>query len=199
MSSDDRRGEVTGLLAAWSRGDTSARDRLIPLVYDELHRCAAAYLRRERKDHTLQPTALVHEAFVRLVDDKSPSFQNRRHFFGIAARLMRQILVDHARARQAGKRGHGLAKLPLDEGRLLSPERSDDIVALDEALTSLAALDPKQVELVELRFFGGLSIEETASALGVSAATVKRDWKLARAFLHREIQRPAAEGAATGD
>jgi RNA polymerase sigma factor (TIGR02999 family) len=179
--------DVTALLARWRGGDRRALDRLIPLIYDELRSLAHHYLRRERSDHTLQTTALVHEAYVRLVGGDVPALQNRSHFFGIAARLMREILVEHARARQAAKRGSGVPLVSLDEA-LHYPQASNvDILLLDEALDKLAALDERQSRIVELRFFTGLSIDETSEVLGISPATVSREWTSARAWLHREI------------
>ena len=177
---------ITALLHRWSRGDQAALDRLMPIVYGELRRLAASFLSRERPGHTLQPTAVVHEAYLRLVGQQGIPIQDRSHFLGIAARLMRQILVDHARARDAAKRGGGARKLALEDFEL-SPERDPELIALDDALTSLAALDARQSQIVELRFFGGLSIEETAQAVGVSPATVKREWDSARAWLRREV------------
>jgi RNA polymerase sigma factor (TIGR02999 family) len=181
--------EVTQLLQAWSAGQQEALEQLLPLIYDELRRLAAAYLRRERADHTLQPTALVHEAFLRLIEQREVNWQNRTHFFGIAAQAMRRILVDHARAQQAAKRGEGATKLALDEALGVAQEREVDLIALDDALNDLAALDPRKSRLVELRFFGGLSMEETAAALGVSLATAGREWQLAKAWLHQQISR----------
>ena len=179
---------VTDLLVAWGRGDEQALDRLTPFVYDELRRLARSYLRRERPDHTLQPTALVHEAYVRLMDLGKLDWQNRAHFLGVAARLMRQILVDHARSRRAAKRGSGGEKLSLDLAVAQPEEREVDLLAVDEALSSLARLDPEQSRIVELRFFGGLTIEETAEVLGVSPSTAKREWRLARAWLYRRMK-----------
>lgn len=181
------RGQVTELLLAWGQGEKAAAERLIPLVYDELRARAAAALRPERPDHTLTPTALVHEAYLRLVDQRLPQLESRKHFYGVAARVMRQVLVDHARARKAAKRNAGRTALPLDEDVSLSDERAADLVALDEALGALAAFDTGKARLVELRYFTGLTIEETAEMIGVSPATVKREWALARAWLHREI------------
>jgi RNA polymerase sigma factor (TIGR02999 family) len=178
--------EVTRLLAAWGQGDESARDRLMPLVYAELHRLASRHLARERES-TLQTTALVHEAYLKLVDQRAASWQNRAHFFAIAARLIRRILIDHARRRDRARRGGGAPHVSIDEAAAVSIERSAELIALDEALTELAAIDPRKSEVVELRFFGGLSVEETAAALGVSAVTVMRDWSTARAWLHRAI------------
>jgi RNA polymerase sigma factor (TIGR02999 family) len=183
------RGQVTELLLAWSQGEARAAERLIPLVYQDLRVRAAGALRRERRDHTLTPTALVHEAYVRLVDRRLPEVESRRHFYGIAARVMRQVLVDHARARKAAKRNHGREAISLDDALTLGEERSASIVALDDALDALAGIDPEKARLVELRYFAGLTIEETAETLGTSPATVKREWALARAWLHREIRR----------
>jgi RNA polymerase sigma factor (TIGR02999 family) len=172
----------------WGQGDQGAREALIPLVYDELRRLARRYLRRERPDHTLQSAALVNEAYLRLIRQDQPQWQNRAHFFGVAAQLMRHILVDHARYRAAAKRGAGAPRLTLDPDVALPQARDVDLVALDDALNQLAALDPQQSRLVELRFFGGLSIEETSVVLGVSPATVKREWATARAWLQREMR-----------
>lgn len=179
---------VTRLLADWSRGDQEALNRLTPLVYDELHRIASHYLRRERSDHTLQSTALVNEAFLRLVDQTNVQWQNRAHFFGIAARLIRQILVDHARAHKAAKRDSG-PKLSLDEAVGVADRREVDLVRLDDALAGLASIDEQQARIVELRFFVGLTIEETAEVLEVSPTTIKREWTTARAWLFRELSR----------
>ena len=180
--------DVTALLISWSSGERSAADRLIPAVYDELHRQAARALRREGDEHTLQATALVHEAYLRLVDQRRVEWRNRAHFFGIAAEVMRRVLVDHARARLAAKRGGGMQRLTLDEAVEVSSGGGDaDVLALHDALERLALLDADQARLVELRYFGGLNIEETADTLGVSPATVKREWALARAWLRREL------------
>ena len=179
--------KVTQLLHDWSDGDREALDKLIPIVYEELRRQAARYLRRERPGHTLQTTALIHEAYLRLIDQKNVRWQNRAHFFAIAAQLMRRILVDHARGRQAAKRGGSDIKLPLEEAMIGSEGRGVDLVALDEALERLASIDPQQSRVVELKFFSGLSVEETAEVLGVSQRTVKRDWNVAKAWLRREI------------
>lgn len=186
--------DVTRWLLRWSAGDADALDRLLPLVYGELHRIAANQLRRERADHTLGPTALVHELYVRLVDQRRTSWQNRAHFFGLAAHLMRRILVDHARAQQAEKRGGLVTRVSLDaaleDGRQQpgAPGVAADVLAIDEALERLAAIDPDQARLVELRFFAGLSTEETAHVLNRSPRTVKRAWRLARAWLYRELR-----------
>lgn len=179
--------EVTQLLVAWSNGDSSARDALMPLVHDELRRLAHRYMGRERGNHTLQTSALVNEAYLRLIDQKDVHWQNRAHFFGIAARIMRRILVDYARKRGFAKRGGNLQPVPLDEAMIVSPERAAEVVALDDALNNLAELDQRKSQIIELRFFGGLSIEETAEVLGVSAGTVMRDWTFAKAWLRREI------------
>lgn len=179
---------VSKLLVNWGQGDQGAREALIPLVYDELRRLARRFLRRERPDHTLQSAALVNEAYLRLIRQDRPQWQNRAHFFGVAAQLMRHILVDHARNRAAAKRGAGAPRLTLDPDVALPRTRDVDLVALDDALNQLAALDPQQSRLVELRFFGGLSIEETSVVLSVSPATVKREWATARAWLQREIR-----------
>ena len=176
------------MLIDWSNGDRQALDRLIPVVYTELRRQAARHLRRERAGHTLQTTDLIHEAYLRLVDQKNVRWQNRAHFFAIAAQLMRRILVDHARRRHRAKRGGSGIALPLEEGLAVAAEKPDvDLLALDEALTRLAALDARQSQIVELRCFSGLSIEETATVLGVSLTTVKDDLNMAKAWLRREI------------
>ncbi|HEX5228566.1 MAG TPA: sigma-70 family RNA polymerase sigma factor [Bryobacteraceae bacterium] len=178
---------VTQLLLQWSRGDSAALEALVPLVYDELRRLAQLYLSREKPGHTLSSTALVHEAYLRLVRQTEVTWQNRAHFFAVAARMMRRILVDHARRHAYAKRGGGAMTLSLDESVAAAPERELDLVALDDALEALAKLDERQSRMVELRFFGGLSIEETSEVLGVSAPTVKREWASARAWLYREI------------
>ena len=177
---------VTALLARWNAGDQSAMESLLPLVYDELRSLARHYLSAERGGHTLQATALVHEAYLRLVDQAPSSMENRARFFGVAARLMRQILVDHARSRQAAKRG-GDNLITLDESADIAPSRDLDLVALDDALNGLARLDERQARIVELRFFAGLSLEEISEALNVGSATVQRDWTAARAWLYREM------------
>jgi RNA polymerase sigma factor (TIGR02999 family) len=179
--------DVTQLLVAWSSGDTAARDALMPLVHDELHRLAHRYMRRERGNHTLQTSALVNEAYLRLIDQRDMKWQNRAQFFGIAAQMMRRILVDYARKRGFAKHGGDLHAVPLDEVMIVSPQRAAEVVALDDALSRLAALDQRKSQIIELRFFGGLSIEETAEVLGVSAGTVMRDWTFAKAWLRREI------------
>jgi len=180
--------EVTRLLVAWGQGDTSALERLIPVVYNELKRMARRHVARERRQ-TLQATALVHEAYMKLVDQRSVSWQNRAHFFAVAARLMRRILMKRARRRHAAKRGGAATEIGVDEVEVQSGEPPVDLVALDAALTRLATVDPRQAHIVELRFFAGLSIEETAEALDISPATVKREWRTAKAWLYKEIQR----------
>ena len=181
-------GEVTQLLRQWSAGDAAALEKLLPLVYDELRRRAGAYLRQERPGHTLQPTALVHEAYLKLVGGGSVDWKDRAHFFGVAARAMRQVLVDHARARQTAKRGEGQVRVELDAaGAVATPARNLDLLDLDRALSRLAALDERQSRLVELRLFAGLTIEESAEVLRVSHATVSREWKHAEAWLQREM------------
>jgi RNA polymerase sigma factor (TIGR02999 family) len=178
---------ITHLLKEWNAGDPQALDRLTPLVYEELRRQAARYLRRERPGHTLQTTALIHEAYLRLVDAKDVEWQSRAHFFAIAANLMRRILVEHARRRDASKRGGSQIRVQFDEAFGVVNETDMNLLAIDEALTRLESLDRQQARVVELRFFSGLSVEETAAALGVSPKTVKRDWSVARAWLRREI------------
>jgi RNA polymerase sigma factor (TIGR02999 family) len=180
---------ITQLLVEWSEGDHAALDQLMPLVYDELRRLARSYLRRERPDHTLQATALVHEAYLRLIDQHSVSWQNRAHFFGIASQMMRRILVNHALARAARKRGGPQQKLSLDEALGFADQREMDLIALDEALKKLELLDPRQSRIVELRFFGGLTIEETAEIISLSPATVKRELSTARLWLRHQISR----------
>jgi len=181
--------DVTILLKEVSNGNQHALSELVPMVYDELRRLAAYYLRRERSDHTLQATALVHEAYLRLVDQRQVDWKNRNQFFGVAAQLMRRVLLMHAREHHAAKRGGGAQKIQLEETAVLTPAKAEEMVWLDELLTRLAALDPQQERIVELRFFGGLSIEETAELLGISTATVKRDWAMAKAWLAREMSR----------
>src|ERR1044072_9455668 len=178
---------VTQLLVAWSDGDQSARDQLISVVYEELHQLAHRYMKRESPGHTLQTSALVNEAFVRLVDQKNVRWQNRAHFFGIAAQMMRRIQVDYARSRNYARRGGGAAQISLDEALIVSDERSAEVVNVHEALERLAELDARKSQIVELRFFGGLSIDETAVVLSVSPGTVMRDWTLAKAWLRREM------------
>ena len=187
-SSPEPRAPVTDLLVAWGRGDESAFDRLVPLVHAELHRLARKYMRGERQGHSLQTTVLVNEAYLRLVDLNRVRWQDRGHFFAMSARLMRRILVDHARSRGYIKRGGGAPLEPFDELRAGIIESRPDLVALDDALEALAAVDLRKSQVVEMRFFGGLTTEETAEALGVSAHTVVRDWRIAKAWLLRELQ-----------
>jgi len=185
---------VTRLLREWRGGREAALQELMPVVYDELRRLAKGYLRGERQDHTLQGTALVNEAYMRLVD-MDVSWQDRAHFFAVAARLMRRMLVDHARARGRGKRGGGESAMTLDEPLVASPERAPDLLALDDALSSLTQLDPRKSQIVELHFFGGMTYEETAEALGISPATVHRELRLAKAWLHHELGAESSESS----
>ncbi len=188
--------EVTQLLIDWREGDESALDRLMPLVYDELRQIAHRYMRRERPGLTLQTTAVVNEAYVRLVGQRRVEFQNRAHFFAVAARLMRHLLVDYARNQKYVKRGGGAQQVTLDEAAVVSPVRNEQLLALDEALARLASIDERKSRLVELRYFGGMSTEETAEVLGVSAITVKREWQKAKAWLYREMNRARVRGEA---
>jgi len=184
------KGEVTNLLARFREGDREAEAKLVPLIYNELRRLASRHLKNERGDHTLQPTALVHEAFMRMVREPQPSWQNRGHFFGVAARLMRQILVDHARRHQSLKRGGAFARSTFEEELpVYSREKSAELLALDDALSRLARQDDRQSRIVELKFFAGLDIDEISKVLQVSPRTVKRDWTMARAWLHQEMTR----------
>jgi len=178
---------VTQLLADWSAGNPAALEQLMPMVYDELHRLARRHMARERGDHTLQTSALINEAYLRLVDQQGVEWQNRAHFFAVAARVMRHILIDHARSYHYAKRGAGAQKIALDEAAVLTQQRAAEFVALDDALSTLAGLDPRRSEIVELRFFGGLSIEETAEVLKISAPTVQREWRAAKGWLNRFI------------
>lgn len=186
-------GEVSQLLRAWSEGDQAALERLTPMVYDELHRLARGYMRRERPGHSLQATALVNEAYLRLVDCKRMQWQNRAHFFAVSAQLMRRILVDHAR-RQNLKRGAGLEHVSLEEAATVVVGRRADLVALDDAMNQLAKLDARKVRVVEMRLFGGLSVEETAEVLKISTVTVMRDWNTAKAWLYRELTGGTGDG-----
>src|SRR5258705_11862907 len=179
--------DVTQLLVAWGNGDQTARDQLMPLVYTELHRLAHRHIKKERPGHTLQTSALVNEAFLRLVDQRDVHWQSRAHFFSIAAQMMRRILVDYARSRRFAKRGGNAQQVSLDEELMTSNQRSADVVRLDDALNELASVDLRKSQVVELKFFGGLSIEETAEVLGVSPGTVMRDWTLAKAWLRRAM------------
>lgn len=190
-----RSDDLDLLLARVRAGEDEAVARLMPLVYDELRRIAARYMRRERPGQTIQATALVHEAYLRLLKDKSRNWQNRAHFLAIAATSMRQILVERARARSAAKRGGGRDRITLDETTLAAPAETIDLEAIDEALDTLARLDARQARIVELRFFGGLTVEEAAEALGISPATLKREWSVARAWLRRELEREHADGS----
>ncbi|NOT46682.1 MAG: sigma-70 family RNA polymerase sigma factor [Acidobacteria bacterium] len=183
-----RPNEISRLLQAWSDGNGRALDELLPLVYEELHRQAHRFLRRERQNHTLQTTALIHEAYLNLVEQSRVDWQNREHFFAISANMMRRILVNYANARHRKKRGGTAENIELNESILISAEKTDvDLLALDDALTRLEKMDEQQAQIVELRYFGGLTIEETASVLGLSAATIKRDWKMTKAWLYREL------------
>jgi len=179
--------EVTQLLLDWSNGNQAALDKLMPLVYGELHRLAHQYMNRERPGHTLQTSGLVNEAYLRLVDQREVHWQNRAHFFGIAAQLMRRILVDYARSRHYAKRGGDARQVSFDEAVIVSPERATEVVALDDALKRLAVIDERKSQIVEFRFFGGLSIEETAEVLKVSPGTIMRDWTLTKAWLRKEM------------
>jgi len=184
----------TALLLAWNRGESGALDALLPLVYDELRRVAAHYMKRERTGHTLQPTALVNEAYLRLIDARHVHWQNRAHFLAMAARLMRRILIDAARARGYEKRGGGAPVVSLDDDVVVTTEPGEDLVALDDALTALANVDARKSQVVEMRFFGGLTLDETAEALHVSRDTVKRDWTMAKLWLLRELRRERGDG-----
>jgi RNA polymerase sigma factor (TIGR02999 family) len=186
---DSSQANVTALLSEFAQGNQDAADKLTPVVYNELKRLARRYMRRERLDHTLQTTALVHEAYLKLVRQQSVNWQCRSHFFGIAAQLMRRILIDHARGHLRAKRGGVKEVLPLNEALVFSPEHSEELIKLNEALERLSALDPRQGRIVELRFFGGLSVEETSELIGVSPKTVKRDWAVAKAWLRGELRR----------
>ena len=191
MTDHSRAHEVTGLLLSWRQGDAAALDRLVPLVYDELRRVARGHLRREPLGHALQPTALVHEVFLRLVELDRMTLNSRTHFFAVSARLMRQILVDHARRARADKRGGGATVISLDEVSPAAAQTSGvDVLALDEALDALSSFDARQCRVVELRFFAGLNIPEAADALGISTATVEREWTMAKAWLHRRLSAP---------
>jgi RNA polymerase sigma factor (TIGR02999 family) len=187
----DEAHEVTQLLADWSEGDKAALEKLTPVVYEELRRLAHRYMHGQRPDHTLQTTALANEAYLRLVDQSRPSFQNRSHFFAVAAKAMRQILLNHARDQQRQKRGGGASKVELDTTALVSPEQTKTVLDVDEALERLALLDERKARIVELKYFGGLQEDEIASVLKVSAITVRRDWRFARAWLYTELQKVA--------
>jgi RNA polymerase sigma factor (TIGR02999 family) len=185
----DSPGEITDLLAQLSKGNQSAQEKLIPLVYEELRRLAASYMRRERNDHTLQPTALVHEAYLKLIGQRETNWSNRAHFFGVAASLMRRILIDHARGHLRNKRGGALQRVSLDESLGFSEERSQELLAIDEALDKLEKTDNRQSRIVTLRFFGGLTEQEIAEVLNLSPRTVQREWAFAKAWLHGEIRK----------
>jgi RNA polymerase sigma factor (TIGR02999 family) len=189
------RHQVTQLLKAWGEGEAAALEKIVPLVYQELHEMARRYMAHQRPGHTLQPTALVHEAYVHLVDSARASLENRAQFFALCAQVMRRILVDSARSREAEKRGGGIPSLQLDEALVVGEGRGRDLVALDDALKALTAVDARQGQVVELRFFGGLSVQETAAVLKVSPETVMRDWKLAKGWLRRELSKEKADGA----
>ena len=180
--------DVTQLLTDWSQGNQAALEELMPLVYQDLHQRARNYLRRERADHTLQPTALIHEAYLRLVNDSLPEWNGRVHFFAVASRVMRQILVDHARRHRAGKRGSGVADVSLDDALVPARSESADLLALDDALAKLAAFDERKCRVVEMRYFGGCTVEETAQALGIAGITVMREMRLAEAWLRRAMR-----------
>jgi RNA polymerase sigma-70 factor (ECF subfamily) len=192
MAGEPDKNEISGFLRAWSDGDQSALDRLTPVVYEELRHLAHHYMQRERPGHTLQTTALVNEAYMRLVDYRRMKWQDRAHFFAVAAQVMRRILVDHARSQNV-KRGGRVQHVALDDVAVVSSDRTGDMVALDDAMNALARLDPRKMQIIEMRFFGGLSVEETAEVLKVSPATVRRDWSIAKFWLYREL------GGGTGD
>ena len=185
--------EVTALLVRLSRGDKSVIERLMPLVYEELHRRASRYMRGERADHTLQPTALVHETYLKLVEQREPNFKNRAHFFAVAARLMRRILIDHARSRLSSKRGGGQMPIPIEDSLHLRTDTPIGLLAVDDALRRLATFDSRQEQIVEMRFFGGLRVEEIAEVLGISTRTVEREWTMARAWLYDQLRSQGAE------
>src|SRR5215216_2995404 len=178
---------LTQLLVAWGNGEEWALDKLTPIIYEELRRVASYYMRRQRPGHTLQPTALVNEAYLKLIDTKNVGWKDRTHFFAVAAQAMRQILIDHARSHRYAKRGGGAIKVELDEATAVAREQAADLIALDDALKTLAAMDPRKSQIVELRFFGGLSIEETAEALKISSPTVQREWRMAKAWLQNQL------------
>ena len=196
MASELNANEISGLLRAWSDGDQSALNRLTPIVYDELRRLAHHYMEGERQGHTLQTTALVNEAYMRLVAYKRMQWQDRAHFFAVSSQVMRRILVDHARSHNV-KRGGGVQHVTLDEVAAVGGDRTGDLVALDDALNALARLDPRKAQIIEMRFFGGLSVEETAEVLKVSPATVRRDWSIAKFWLYRELGGGTCDGSAT--
>ena len=186
---DSSKEPVTEILLQWEQGDKQALDRLVPIVYDELRKIAARYMRRERQDHTLQTTAVVNEAYMRLVDQKRVHWKSRAHFFAIAANMIRRILIDYARAKGSAKRGGDVQKLQLEEAAVITDERAEELIELDQALVSLASHDPQQSQIVELRYFGGLSVAETASVLEISSEDVQREWILAKAWLYRQLSK----------
>ncbi|NUQ65069.1 MAG: sigma-70 family RNA polymerase sigma factor [Pirellulales bacterium] len=188
---DDPSSQTTAILQAVEAGDRAAVDRLVPLVYTELRALAASHLQRESPGHTLQPTALVHEAFLKLADQQRVHWQGRTHFFAVGAQIMRRILVDHARAKKTARRGAGRLRVPIEEGVTVSPRSEEDVLAVDEALERLAQIDGRQARIVELRFFGGLSVDEVAEAMGISKRTVEREWTAVRAWLRRELAEDA--------
>ena len=196
MPSEQNTNDISTLLRAWSDGDQSALNGLTPIVHEELRRLAHHYMERERPGHTLQTTALVNEAYMRLVDYKRMQWQDRAHFFAVAAQVMRRILVDHARSHNI-KRGAGVQHIALDDVAVVNGDRTDDLVALDDAMNALARLDPRKVQIIEMRFFGGLSVEETAEVLKVSPATVRRDWSIAKFWLYRELSGGTGDGFGT--
>lgn len=185
--------EITQMLIAWERGDQAALHKLMPMVYKELHRIAKHYMKAQTPDHTLQTTALIHEAYLKLVGQKDRSLKNRSHFFRVAAKAMKQILIDYARSRSRVKRGGGVKEVSLDEGATISIERAEEVIAIHDALNALSAIDKRKAEVVELRFFGGLTETETADVLGVSVDTIKRDWRLAKIWLRREVSEKTDE------
>jgi RNA polymerase sigma-70 factor (ECF subfamily) len=187
--------EITQLLVDWGNGDKATLDRLVPLIYEELRRLARYHMRRERPGHTLQTSALVNEAYLRLIDQTNVRWQNRAHFFGIAAQLMRRIMIDHARSHARAKRGGGAQNLSLDEAALATREKASELLALDYALTELEVLDPRKSQIVELRFFGGLSNEEAAEVLKVSSRTIEREWRVAKAWLYRAVSKGESDEA----
>jgi RNA polymerase sigma factor (TIGR02999 family) len=194
-SCGSREGEVTRLLVDWSAGSEAALDRLVPLVYDELRRVAKSHMRREQPGSVLQTTALVHEAYLRLVDQKNVRWQTRAHFFAVAAQVMRHILIDYARGRQRTKRGGGVRDVPIEDVAVMSAARADELIAVHSALENLTTFDPRKARVFELRYFGGMSVDEAAEALKVSPATVARDWRMAKAWLRREIGQGPHDGA----
>ena len=191
MSTPD--GQVTVLLKAMNRGDKTAADQLLPLVYTELHRLARGYMNRERRDHTLQPTALINQAYLRIAKQENIEWQNHSHFIGFAANVMRRVLVDHAREHNAAMRGGGQVKVELEEGHAVSKETATEVLLLEDALVRLEKLNPRQAQVVEMRYYGGLSVEEVAGVLGIATRSVKRDWALARSWLYQEIQKGSIE------